>query len=154
MNLTDAMVDLGLLLKDGDEKSEDREEGFKWFKTAASKGVKRAYLPVALCYFEGRGVSMDHENALYWFEKSATCGDKFASFAAGTIHMNGQAGDVNPERAVYWFREGASRGDIKSIEFLARCYETGFGVPTDQRQAKILRDSIDDLHVELDTVRP
>lgn len=151
--LADTLFDVGRMYFAGDRTTKNEEAAVKFFHQAAQKGHAEAQNTLATCYAHGRGVASSESDALYWWREGASNGSADAQLALGTVHANGAYGlDREPVEAFSLFARAAEQGNVTAMEWVAQCYNSGFGVEQDTQKAQELAAEAADrrLALELD----
>jgi TPR repeat protein len=99
---SDAMVQLGGMLADGEGVPRNYPEALHWFNMAADRGNPVAMLQLYGMYSLGQGVSEDYARAAYWARKAADLGDSRGKFDLGEAYEQGEA--------IALYREAAKLG--------------------------------------------
>lgn len=153
--LADTLFDVGRMYFAGDRTDKNEETAVKFFHQAAQKGHAEAQNALATCYAHGRGVTSSESDALYWWREGASNGSADAQLALGTVHANGAYGlDREPVEAFRLFARAAEQGNVTAMEWVAQCYNSGFGVEQDTQKAQELAAEASDrrLALELDAL--
>jgi TPR repeat protein len=110
-------------------------ESFKWFSTAAAKGIPAAATQVGLMLSNGMGVERDLSKAVEFFQSAAEKGDAAAKAALGECLLYGKGVEKDVERAIELLQQAASRSNLRAISRLGTCYHQGLGVKQDYTEA-------------------
>ncbi len=63
--------ELGELYHNGDDRSRDFEQAFKWYKAAAKKGSRQAQHRLGMMYARGQGVAQSYSRSYAWCKVAA-----------------------------------------------------------------------------------
>lgn len=142
-NHTQAMLQLGALLHDGDSLHPgNASSAFDWYLAAAQRGSATGQFLVGLAYSNGDGVAKNISKASKWLSLAASQGSSnFAKASKAMYNLAifyreglGVARDV--EKAFYWCRKAAEQGDHdKAMYNLATAYSRGDGTCIDFEEA-------------------
>ncbi len=86
----------------------------KWWDKAASLGMVRAQLQLAMLYRDGDGGPEDSAEAVRWFKKAAEQGDADAQNEMGVIYWRGEGVDKDRVKAGTWFERAAASNNINA----------------------------------------
>lgn len=107
----DAMLRLGLLLKDGVGVARDPVRALEWFRKAADGGDATAVFWLGVCADRGVGAPRDPQEARRRFEAAAREGHPKAMLWLGTYLAEGRAGPAAPAEALEWFVRARDLGE-------------------------------------------
>jgi serine/threonine protein kinase len=112
----DAMVSLGLMLKNGQGTARDPVKALEWFHKAADAGDPAAMFWVGVCADRGIGAPADPALARRSFERAAREGHPKAMLWLGSYLADGKGGPAEPSQARDWFVKARDlgEGDLKS----------------------------------------
>jgi serine/threonine protein kinase/TPR repeat protein len=140
LEVVSAMMMLGDLWRE-----KQPEEAFKWFSTAAAKGVPAAATQVGLMLSNGMGTERDLVKAVEYFQSAADKGDAAAKAALGECLLYGKGVEKDVPRAIELFEQAASRSNPRALNRLGTCYHQGVGVKQDFEEARRLFKKASDL---------
>lgn len=105
-------------------KSENYEEAFTCFMTAAQQGYSKAQFNMGVCYEKGRGVSKDKEKALYYYGQAAVGGHRQAQYRYAKLLLTSRGHQSLEElnTAINLLEEAAAAGLTKAQVCLASVY--------------------------------
>lgn len=125
---------------------EDLKESFEWYNKAAKLGSADAQYNLGKCYENGKGTRKNTRKALEWYMKAAEQDDVLAMNDIGIYYANGTYVEQDEAKAFGWFSKAAAYEDYAPALYnLASCYENGFGVEADEKEAERLRALADEL---------
>lgn len=116
----DAMVRLGVMLKDGVGVERDPAKALEWFRKAADMGDPTAMFWLGVCADRGVGAARDLAEARRRFEAAAREGHHKAMLWLGTYLAEGKGGPADPAAARDWFVKAR---DLGPQELKARAIE-------------------------------
>lgn len=126
--LTEAQVQLAVLLDDPDSGVTGRAEALEWFRRAAETGHAFSQRRLGTRYLQGDGVTADPQEALRWLTLAAKAGDAGAMSNLGYAYARGVGVPQDMEQAARWYGMGAEHGLGRAMIALARQLESGAGV--------------------------
>lgn len=129
--VTEAQVQLAVLLDDPESGATNRTEALDWFRRAAESGHALAQRRLGTRFLQGDGVRADPQEALRWLTSAAQAGDPGAMSNLGYAFARGEGVAQDLEVAARWYAMGAEYGLGRAMVALARQLETGAGVPED-----------------------
>jgi TPR repeat protein len=143
-----AQIRLAYLL----DKSEENEEAFRWYQTAAATGDAEAEHGLARMYASGDGVTKNNSEALRLFTSSATKNYTPAIRVMAVAYEQGELGlRIDYETAQKWLAKGVQLNDYWSIKRLARAYSNGeLGLRIDRQKATQLEQQLARLNTDSD----
>lgn len=136
-----------------EDRKERKTEALRWFRKAAEQGHVEAQVWTGRYYRFGlEVVGKDQAEANSWFLKAASQGHTGAMMCLGRYHEAAELGDAdaqyelgnrsrdeNPAEAMNWYTEAFNNGGAtisgKAAYEIAKMYEAGNGVPTDEKAA-------------------
>ena len=130
-----AMQDLAIAFRQGNEVPRDDKQALLWYRKAADAGNVVAMNILGDMYKEGSELKQDYPQALYWYRKAAEAGNARGMSNLGKMYDNGWGVPTNYAEAANWYRKAASAGDIPGVRSLGVMYEDGLGLPKDLSQA-------------------
>ena len=135
---TDAMLQLGLLLREGNEVvSRNDKASTQWFMKLAEKGEAAGLHNVGVAYYKGLGVELDKKKAYHYFLQSAEkCLLQSQVLVSGLLY-NGDGVNKDLAASFQWMLKAAEQGDIDSQNNVGLAYENGEGVEKDPKQSFI-----------------
>ena len=126
--------------------TEDLKESFEWYNKAAKLGDPTAQYNLGKYYENGQGTRKNTRKAFEWYMQAAEQDDVMAMNDIGIYYANGTYVDQNEAKAFEWFSKAAADEDYAPALYnLASCYENGFGVEADEKEAERLRKLADKL---------
>lgn len=114
----------------------DEARAITLLKEACDASDKLAFDMLGYCYTKGVGVAKDLAEAARLYEKAAEAGLSRAWGNLGVLYVRPDGLAQEPRRAFTYFTKGAEGKDPLSMFYLAQCYESGTGTPTNLDQAK------------------
>ncbi|KAG4092557.1 HCP-like protein [Neocallimastix lanati (nom. inval.)] len=106
----------------------DGKKAVYWYRLAAEQDDLNAQNSLGRCYMDGTGVEKDYKEGLKWFLSAAEQGHANAQNNLGWwIHSKSQS--------FLWFLRAALQGLSCAQNNLAWCFQEGYGVEPDQKQA-------------------
>ncbi|CAO3608797.1 unnamed protein product [Cunninghamella blakesleeana] len=147
MNNSRSLLTLGILSEYGRGVEKDQVKALEYYKASCELNNPIAHYFLGLHYRLGTlGLPQNFIEAGKHMTKSAKSGYLNAQRVLGTMYLNGlflnlnnnnvneQEIEINRRKsekiALLWFRRAASQGDIRSLGFLASCYQYGRGTAT------------------------
>ncbi|MBQ4406755.1 MAG: sel1 repeat family protein [Bacteroidales bacterium] len=151
----EGMYQTGICYLYGTGVKANAQQGVVWLKKAVAKGYDDEYGLLAYelgkCYQDGVGVTKNYNEALKWYRKGKDKGDESCEFGEKYILAvqgkdgkklfemgNGWLSSNDPDRrekAFHCFKMAAEFGNSEAQFMTGRCYDEGFGVPKDSKQA-------------------
>lgn len=132
----------------------DMKGALDYYIQAAQRGDIQATFNAGCCYDSGSGVEQDVDMAFRFYEVAAIGGEPGAQWQVGYYYFDGW-GSVEQDyaKAVHWFKEAYDNPkggyELKSVAYLAICYQEGLGVVQDYDVAFLylqeVEDSVDEL---------
>ncbi len=107
----DAMLRLGVMLKDGLGTPRDPVRAVEWFRKAADSGDVTAMFWLGVCADRGLGGARDPQEARRRFEAAAREGHAKAMLWLGSYLAEGKGGPADPVAARDWFVKARDLGD-------------------------------------------
>jgi TPR repeat protein len=106
------------------------QKAFECYLAAANRGYMPAYMPLADCYWFGKGTGYDRQAALEWYEK-ADCEEGFRRMA--DIYGNKYNDKYyDPKKAFECLKKAAALGNDPEYDYeLGKCYYEGTGTKRD-----------------------
>lgn len=129
----DGRIGYARLLLDGPADERDPVHAAILYRQAAEAGDPRGMSALSALYASGTGVKADPELAQKWLDDALKFRDPEARVMRGDQLMH----DAQNAAACDWYRQGAERGYAPAQSRLARCFETGIGMPKDARRARL-----------------
>ena len=132
------------------DKSEENEEAFRWYQTAAATGDAEAEHGLARMYASGDGVTKNNSEALRLFTSSASKNYTPAIRVMAVAYEQGELGlRIDYETAQKWLANGVQLNDYWSIKRLARAYSNGeLGLRIDRQKATQLEQQLARLNTD------
>lgn len=87
------------------------------------------------CYELGKGIEKNSQRACQLYELSAHQGNMRAQYALGYAYF--QSTSPNPKKAFHYFKLSARQGFSNAEHALAVCYQNGYGIKKNLKQAMI-----------------
>lgn len=135
---TDAMLQLGLLLRDGNEVvARNDKASTQWFMKLADKGEAAGLHNVGVAYYKGLGVELNKEKAYHYFLQSAEKGLLQSQVLVSGLLYNGDGVNKDLAASFEWALKAAEQGDLDSQNNVGLAYENGDGVEKDPKQSFI-----------------
>jgi TPR repeat protein len=136
---TDAMLELGERLIQGQGIDVDIDEGLQWFQKAANSGNNQAWYDLGFVYSNGLKDSVDMVEAMKYFRKGADLGNPDCQTSMGLIYQAGERipGGVkaDPVEAAKWYRMAADQNHTEAIQHLAMMNAMGMGIEQNDSEA-------------------
>ncbi|KAI9302540.1 hypothetical protein BJ944DRAFT_151826, partial [Cunninghamella echinulata] len=148
MNNSRALLTLGVLSEYGKGIEKNEVKALEYYKAACELNNPVAHYFLGLHYRSGTlGLPQNFTEAGKHLIRSAKSGYPNAQRVLGTMYLNGlllnssnsnnnneQEAEINRRKsekmALLWFRRAASQGDVRSLGFVASCYQYGRGTTT------------------------
>eukprot|EP00002_Diphylleia_rotans_P028078 TRINITY_DN5659_c0_g2_i1.p1 TRINITY_DN5659_c0_g2~~TRINITY_DN5659_c0_g2_i1.p1 ORF type:complete len:812 (+),score=154.22 TRINITY_DN5659_c0_g2_i1:71-2506(+) len=130
-----ALFQLALAHKNGQNVAQDYVESFRLFRKAADVGHAAAQYNVGVCFANGQGVKKDYIEAVKWYRKAAEQDHTMAQSGLGYCYFTGSGVHVDNVEALKWFRKAAEKTDPRAEYYIAHSYQSGLGVPKDLAEA-------------------
>ena len=138
----DAMWRLGCAYLD-DESKENVEEGLRWLRQAAERGLSEAATRLGCERFQGENVEQDGEEALRWFRKAAELGNGEGAYLVANHYAEGCVVEQDFEEAFRWYRKAADLGFSKGLAAMGVMFlNDDFGRDVDKALG-YLREAVD-----------
>lgn len=90
------------------------EKKIDLYYTAASAGIKEAFIPIAKVFEDGVTVDVSIDSAIKWYEKAAE------DFVSAQFKLGDLLKDRNPRKSRYWYTKASKAGDEKASMILAK----------------------------------
>ena len=129
----DGRIGYARLLLNGPAEDRDPVRAATLYRQAAEAGDPRGMSALSALYASGTGVKADPELAEKWLADALKSRDPQARVMRGDQLLQ----DGQSAAACDWYRQGAERGHAPAQSKLARCFETGVGMPQDTRRARL-----------------
>lgn len=129
----DGRIGYARLLLSGLAEDSDPVRAAALYRQAAEAGDPRGMSALSALYASGTGVKADPELAEKWLADAL----KFRDPQARVMRGNQLMQEGQSAAACDWYRQGAERGHAPAQSRLARCFETGTGMPQDARRARL-----------------
>lgn len=133
----------------GEENSPHRSlpEAYNWYLKAASLDDPISQRIVAYMLLTGEGVKEDPTQGLLWLERACDNGEYLAICMAGIIYFEGSENfPKDYTKAFKYLSKAAEAEDLSEspykdtiIDYLAQCYQCGYGTKKDYQKATELR---------------
>lgn len=107
----DAMVSLGVMLKNGRGTARDPAKALEWFHKAADAGDPAAMFWLGVCADRGIGGPVDQAAARASFERAAREGHPKAMLWLGSYLADGKGGPAEPAQARDWLVKARDLGE-------------------------------------------
>ncbi len=143
-----------------EDKFDNAEEAFRFYKMAYDKGDYLSAYNLATCYGRGYGVDENLDEAFRLYKEAAEAGNANARFQLGNFYFEGR-GNVEKDYvlAMRWLRKAYEpSADWRAAAEMGVMYQNGWGVEQDSNTAfRYLRrledeDLLDELWEPLDTL--
>lgn len=121
----------GVVLVHGLGVDADSEQGVRYIRSAAERGLVQAQLFMAAMCSEGRWVAKDEAHAAIWFQKAAVQGNALAQFHRAECCRKGIGTNKDADEAAEWYKKAAEQGYPEAQFRWAECYRYGHGVKKD-----------------------
>ncbi|MBR3572180.1 MAG: SEL1-like repeat protein [Bacteroidales bacterium] len=136
MGDTDAQCFLADSYCDGKNgMTEDRQEAYKWYYSAATLGNEEAQFQVGLMYEYGEGVRKNMKEAAKWFRVSASKNHLSGLFSSGCCYYYGDGTKVNKKWAFQCFQKAAAAGHVGAKCMIGYHYFNGYAVEENEEEA-------------------
>ena len=132
---TAAMVELGLLLQNGNGVAADQQQARSLFERAAAAGDPRGATSLIALSGSG-GLPSDPVEARSMLEKAAATNSAEAQFQLGVMYAEGTGGPKDDAAARALFEKAAARGHAQALDWAGNFAETGRGGPKNTDAAK------------------
>ena len=109
--IAEAQFNLGIMCRDGEGVTKDKQEAVKWFLRAAQNGDASAQHELGRAYETGVGVLQDKQEAFKWYQKAAYRGDNMAERKVGRFYEEAGNSPQNRIAAHKWLSLAAAQGD-------------------------------------------
>ena len=134
--VSEALLELGNMYRDGTEIPADDEEALFWYREAAKQGSAEAEFAIGEMYRNGEGVSADSRLALQWYRKAADRGLAQAQLEVGEMYLNGEGTLRKPVDGLAWLLVAAGRGLEEAVRSERKA--KGSLTPTEVQRARTL----------------
>lgn len=125
-----------ITLRDGGlDTIPNTEEAFRYFRFAAEKGHRKAWLNVAYMYEKGIGIPKDPAEAFRWYRKAAEEGHLESQYQLGRHLYHGIGVEKDRNAAAKWVLKAAERGHAASQYSLGWMYANGTGLQKEADKA-------------------
>ncbi len=132
---TSAMVELGVLLAEGDGIKKDETEAKAWFEKAALAGDPNGMANLGSVYGGGIGVPVDLAAAREWYGKAAAANYSEGQYQLGLMTQDGDGGAKDDVAAKALFEKAAAQDHGGALERLGAYAESGRAGPKDEKAA-------------------
>ncbi|MDR2449415.1 MAG: sel1 repeat family protein [Prevotellaceae bacterium] len=134
----DAMLQAGMMYKQGMGCQKSEKEAYRYFRLAAEKGNGKAAFNLGLMWKYSDSLKVDLEASTKWFQKSAELGYKDAHYAVGYTYYKGIGIKQDYTKAVEHLQLAADNKHAPAMFLLGFCYLNGYGVERDAEKGKRL----------------
>ncbi len=120
-----------------EDKYDDAENSFRFYKMAYDKGDVLSAYNLAVCYSRGYGVESNLDEAFKLYKEAAEAGYENAYFQLGNFYFEGR-GNVEKDyrQAMRWLRKAyESNADWRASAEMGVMYQNGWGVMQDDKTA-------------------
>jgi len=111
-------------------------ETVEWLRKAVEQEHGKAYVALARCYGEGKGVEKDKVEMIKLLREAAEHCVVEAQLELALCYRQGYGVEIDYVEMVKWYREAAEWGNADGQYHLGECYYWGKGVPRDKTQAR------------------
>jgi TPR repeat protein len=137
---TDAMLEFGERLIQGQGTEVNIDEGLQWLQKAADAGNHQAWYDLGFVYSNGLKDSVDIGEAMKYFRKGADLGNADCQTSMGLIYQAGERipgglKAADPVEAAKWYGMAAEQGHTEAIQHLAMMNAVGMGIKQDDLEA-------------------
>lgn len=105
---------LGMTYIEGEEATQDYNEGVKYLKKSSWYGNKKAPMQLALCYLNGTGVTKDEKEALNWYAVAAKRNNSDAQLALARCYSKGEGVELDEKKAFKWYKKAAKHKNTEA----------------------------------------
>lgn len=134
-----ALCNLGLCHENGYGVKVNQEEALEYFRESANsdKTFAPAQYNLFRCYYKGIGTKANQQKSLEYLKRAADLGHTDALYEQGAHWQAGTFGRVDMQEAVRCYRAAiaGTKPSLCALYNLASCYERGWGVEENQKQA-------------------
>ncbi|KAJ3355554.1 hypothetical protein HDU83_003221 [Entophlyctis luteolus] len=123
--------ELAMLISKGKDCLREPQKAFQWMLCAAEGGMVRAMDKVASWLVDGHGCIQDKRSAANWYERAIAEGSLSSLISLGALMETSASYD----KAIVLYKIAADKGDSRGRFQLAKCQETGHGVPQNITEA-------------------
>jgi len=138
---TEAMLEYGMRLMQGQGVEANTTEGLAWLQKAADAGDTQAWYALGVVYANQIGVELDFPKAIDYFRKGAEAGDADCQISMGMVY---EAGDKIPSgvefdgaEAAKWYQMAAEQDHTEAMWHLAKILGRGIGVEQNDEEALV-----------------
>lgn len=110
----------------------DVEAAVRWLQAGVKAGDTECMIDLGNLYYEGEDLDQDDAKALALYAAAAAHGDALGAYNAGLVY---EASGEDLTQALNWYRRAAGGGDQGGMYKVAKAYQLGRGVATDEVQA-------------------
>ena len=140
-----AQANIGVMYASGRGVRKDEVEAVRWYRMAAEQGHSGAQKNLGICFEKGQGVAKDEDKALHWYNRAMAGGCEEAKPLAEALQGKHRRAEdtrlaiqafTNKEWADgFRLSQSADRDDPVVQFYLGVCYDNGYGVDKDSREA-------------------
>ena len=113
-----------------------KEEGVRLLRLSADAGDAQAMFRLGECFRKGWGTERDLSASIGWYTLAAQAGNAQGAYALALLCLNGEEGFAqDKEKGLNWLRQAAEQGYGEALCLTGKLYETGDGVPQDEKKA-------------------
>jgi predicted aspartyl protease len=112
------MINLGILLRNGDGVPQSLPEAIHLFRQAARYGEYLGSVHLGILHEEGLGLAKSDEAAIEFYRVAARHGEPAGKFRLGRMYQEGRGTLPNLETAIGLYRDAAAQGHATSRRFL------------------------------------
>lgn len=124
---------LARVYTNGDGVDIDKQEGLKYYFSAAEKGLAPAQHAVGCFYLGGNGVDKNEKEGIRWIKLAVDQGFTLAFASWGLMYVDGLGVPKDYKEAVKWFKLSAEI-DTVGMYNLGWAYETGSGIEANKEK--------------------
>lgn len=128
---TKAIVNLGVLYRDGKGVTKDLQKAITLFQKGADLKDTRSQYLLGYMYHEGLGVPLDIAKSLELWKKSADGGDDTAQYETGRAYFDGNGIPKDAGKAAEWYLKSAVQGNTQAQHSIGWMYAHGEGLSKD-----------------------
>lgn len=129
-----ALYRLGLMTRDGEGVSQDRDRAVSLLERAWNAGHEPSQAPLRALYLH-RGLEAEAEDGVVDLTRAAELGSTQAQAIVGSYYLTGTFVDEDLSRAITLLGEAADAGDSRAQTNLGMAYATGRGVERNDEEA-------------------
>lgn len=142
-------VQIGRMYSDEESPNYNLPIAYNWYLKAANQDDAQAQGVVAWMLLSGQGVKEDIPSGLKWLNLACENGDLWALTIGGMLYFEGLEGVPRDYQKAFKYLSRAFEDEeleepakSKVVEYLATCYQKGYGTKADYSKAKELQAMI------------